>query len=320
METVCDASKAIEACLEGAMINSDLLLYWMTHTGDGSWSSFRRSVRELSGSDVDISGLCRSLRISLSDLGHVDFFIANTQRWSTIDPGIGGLAMRPDLAVLWGGRTPALLEAVEIIAERLDCCVDTTPASVGPSRIFVMGPSEAVSAVSNRVGIRYEPNLAAFLADSLDPIPLKVAQANEEPRPKNWKVRSFDFRSLKWIDGFAPRSACEFSPAYGNPKYCLRKSRKPSPLLRLGKRECVYASALLQGIHLIKYDPGDCVLSTPLDAALPETFARVACLCSGTPAEVADGLLIYREVPLEIAALLAVAAGQPHPSFATMGA
>ena len=54
-------------------------------------------------------------------------------------------------------------------------------------------------------------------------------------------------------------------------------------------------------------------LSTPLFAPLPELYARAACLCSCRPAEVLNKRIVYSDITPEIAALLMVSAGQPHP-------
>ena len=37
-------------------MNSDLLLTWMTHLGEGSWMSFRRAAEEMASGDRDPLG------------------------------------------------------------------------------------------------------------------------------------------------------------------------------------------------------------------------------------------------------------------------
>src|SRR2546422_4749252 len=52
-------------------MNGDILLYWMSHLGEGSWTRFAEALRELDP-DADHERLHRKLPVSLSDSGHVD--------------------------------------------------------------------------------------------------------------------------------------------------------------------------------------------------------------------------------------------------------
>jgi hypothetical protein len=140
---------------------------------------------------------------------------------------------------------------------------------------------------------------------------VKLNRAAEEPAPRNWKVRSFDLQSLRWVEGLLPRSALEFTPRFGRPKYFLNRRR--NRLLAMQKRESVYAAALLSGVRLVSYDRVARTLVAPLSAPLPEKFARAACLCSGQPPELADGRLLYQDVPLDIAGALLAALGDAQP-------
>src|ERR1700685_4168160 len=86
----------------------DLLLYWMTHSAEGSWSGFRKAVSEIAPNSLpeDQAGLARRLRVTLSDLGHVDFFMEGSQRWRVLPPMLAGLGIDDSAAVLCGSRTP----------------------------------------------------------------------------------------------------------------------------------------------------------------------------------------------------------------------
>src|SRR5437588_448192 len=95
----------------------DLLLYWMTQLGEGSWEAFRDAVKGLAPSDRDTDALVRRLRLQLSDLGHADFFLGGSRRWRVAAPVLAGLAMRTDAAILCGGRTPHLTNALTAWAE-----------------------------------------------------------------------------------------------------------------------------------------------------------------------------------------------------------
>jgi hypothetical protein len=294
-------------------MDCDLLFYWMTHMGEGSWEGFRRSVKELTSTDDHLMDTCRHLRVGLSDLGYVDFFVAGSQKWKVLPPVLGGLPMRADTFVLSGGRTPKLLSNLESAAQKRGCQIDQYAQELGPARIYVTGDESVLPGLAAEAHIAYSRNLAAQLCERLVPIFEQFERAEEERPPINWKVRSFDLQSLKWVDGLQLRSACEYTPTYGRPLYFLH-TRK-GHLFRMSKRDAVYASAALRDFSLLTYDLARSELSTPIEAPLPEPLARIACLSSGLPARVDRGRLWYEEVPQEIAAILAVAASQHFPQI-----
>ena len=294
-------------------MNCDLLLTWMTHVEHGPWASFRRSVEELSNGDADPMALCRSLRVMLSDLGFADFFIGGSQDWRVFPPVLGGLVGDGGGAALCGGRSPSLLEALEASSPAHGCRIQKVTDANCPTLIHVEGVETSISDAAADAGILFESSFARTLLRFLIPIPHQLEVAAEEATPMNWKVKSFDFETCSWVDQLQANSACEFSPTYGRPKYFLH--RKRGHLMRIGKRESIYASAMLHGVRLARYDSVTATLSVPLFAPLPASFSRVACLCSGRPADVVDRRIVYQQVPEDIAAVLMVAAGQPHPIF-----
>lgn len=288
----------------------DLLLAWMTHIGESSWARFRSAAEELSGRDTDLPVLCRKLRIGLSDLGFADFFVHSTQQWRVLPPVLGGISEQ-DTAVLSGSRTPTLIESLKVLAAMHDCKICMEKPQGHPTLIHVVGSMDHLVEVADQIGVSFEPNLSVALTRVLTPIPARLKNAPQEPAPLNWEVRSFDFKSATWVDELLPNSACEFTPTYGRPKYFIH--RKRGRLLRISKRESLYAAAMLNGIRLIEYDASDRRLKVPLFAPLPELYSRAACLCSGRPADVKNGRITYGRVPPDLAAVVTVAAGQPHP-------
>ena len=293
-------------------MDCDLLLSWMTHIGEGSWTRFRNAVGELSERDGDVSNLCRRLRISLSDLGFADFFIEDTQQWKILPPLLGGLVAQENVAALCGSRTPDLIDSLKTLAESHGCRINVETIPDCPTLIYVAGSLEKLREVADQIEVSFEPNLSAILAQKLTPISMRLDNATQELAPLNWKTRSFDFRTRTWVEKLLPNSACEYTPTHGRPKYFYRKQDK---LLRISKRESLYAAAMLKRVKLLEYDPAVNRLQVPLFAPLPESYSRLACLCSGRPAVVADGRITYGGVPPDIAAVLMVAAGQPHPGL-----
>jgi len=293
-------------------MDCDLLLSWMTLTGEGAWATFRNAVQELAGPDADLSRISRTLRITLSDLGFADFFIEDTQRWKILPPVLGGLAGKRCVAGMFGARTPIILESLKATAENLGCEIRWETPRDSPVLIRIKGGMSELAAIANEVGVVFETNLAAAVVQVLRPVPHTLEYAPVEPAPLNWKVQSFDFKTCSWTEGLRAHSACEYTPTYGPPKYFVHVKR--GKLLKISKRESLYAAAMLNGIALIRYEATDRRLSVPLFAPLPALYSRAACLCSGQLGSVVDGRIIYNEIPSDMAAFLMVAAGQPHPS------
>lgn len=295
----------------------DILLHWMTHVEEGSWGGFRSAVAKLVGTDANTSDLRRRLRIALSDLGHADFFVEGSQRWRILPPVLAGLACPPGAAVLAGGRTPRLAAGLADAVAARACRVVIGGDGDRPASIRFEGPQDALAAAAAEVGIPYVSGFAITLCAAIVPVPVQLERAAAEAALANWSVRSFDLDSLRWVEGLRSRSACEFQSRYGRRRFYLHS--RGGRLLRLPKREAVYASAMLRDLKLAEYDSATVTLSTPAAAPLPEAYSRAACLCAGMPADFDGGRLLYNNVAPDVAAVLLVAAGQPFPGLRQPG-
>lgn len=290
----------------------DMLLYWMSNMGEGSWDRFRSVVAELAGHDRDLSQLRRSLRVRLSDFAHVNFFVADSSRWNTLPPLVAGLVDPANAALLIGARTPRLVSDVQAAAARTGVVVSCEVGSDSPAIIRLEGSPGALTACAVASGIDYADNYAWQLAGALSPIPslLERPRRDTDQAPINWTSRSYDLHTREWVDGSLRNAACQFTPRYGRPRYFVSNRRRR--LLEVAsRRDVVYAAAYARGISLAAYDPATRTLSVPVSAPLPEAFARVACLCSGRRADVRQGRLAYDGVPRDVGAVLLTALGQP---------
>lgn len=297
----------------------NMLLYWMSNMGEGSWDRFRNVVAELAGRDGDLSQLRRSLRVRLSDFAHVDFFIADSSRWNTLPPLVAGLVEPASAALLIGARTPRLVSDVQAAAARTGVVFSCEVWDGSPAIIRLEGPSSALTACAVASGIDYADNYAWRLAGALSQIPslLERPRRDTDQAPINWTPRSYDLHSREWVDGSLPNAACQFTPRYGRPRYFVSNRRRR--LLEVAsRRDVVYAAAYSRGISLAAYDPATRTLSVPVSAPLPEAFARVACLCSGRRADVRQGRIAYEGVPRDIGAVLLTALGQPRAIVASV--
>jgi hypothetical protein len=304
----------------------------MTHLGEGSWGSFRTAVAKLVDRDEHLDEVCSRLRVAFSDLGCADFFVEDSERWRVLPPVLAGLPPPASAAVLTGACTPRLMAAVRDAAAAHGCRAAGQGGNGQPKLLRLEGSTEAFKEVAGAAGISYVENYPASLAAAIKPVPLQVQNARVDEPPPNWTAYSFDFESLKWVEGLRRQYACEFRPRYGRSRFYFHancregpackapRSEKGGHLLRLdrcesAKRDVVYAAAMIRRVRLAVYDAAAETLSVPIAAPLPELYARVACLCAGALAAFNEneGRLMYRNVPHAIAAVLLVAAGQPYP-------
>jgi len=295
----------------GAVGPWDTLLYWMSNVGVGSWDRFRNVVEELAGQDEDLASLRRTLRITFSDFGYASFFIDGSSRWKALPPLAAGLPAAANAALLVGARTPGLLSQVAEAAAQHGVAVVCERSADSPVSLRLVGSSTSVSACAASVGLDYLGDYARRLGGTLVPVAVHLDRQRRDTDclPANWTPRSFDLRTREWVPGVSPNAACEFTPRFGRRRYFVSDRRRM--LLEVGgRREAIYAAALLQGVALAKYDQSARALSVPLSCPLPEHYARTAFLCSGVRANLEQGQLVFRDVPEDVAALILVGLGQ----------
>jgi hypothetical protein len=296
---------------EAAMTAGELLLYWLSHVGEGSWPTFRRALSALQEERGENARAEPGwVRTRLSELAHAEFFIHGSNRWRTFAPLLGGLS-DPSIAALAGGRTPLLLETLIRSAEKASCRVEIRQNLDGPDSVRVMGSPEAIGAAAREAGVRYVPHLASALCGLLEPITSVISRAAPAAPPINWTVRSYDFDALRWVDGLLHRTAYEYESRHGPLRHYVRGPAQE--LLMLDRRNAVYAAAYARRVSLLSYNESARELTVPRSAPLPDPLARVAVACSGDLAREQERQLVYAEVPPVIARTLMVAAGQRPP-------
>jgi hypothetical protein len=293
---------------EAAMKEWDLLLEWMTHLGSGAWGAFREAVAELASTDADDEAIIRTLRIALSDLGHVDFFVDGTRRWRVMRPALVGFSEGTYLFV--GGRTRSLLDRLrEAVASH--CIFEVTENISGLSHVRVAGNPEVLSAVAARIGVEYVADAAASLSARL-PSVRKVLEASKPAQePINWSVRSWSFEENRWVNDRLERTVREYRSRHGDMRYLLHAG-KPG-LLDIDKRTSVYCAALVRGARIVRYCRQNKRLHVPTWAPLPEIYARTACIAGGQLSKLANGEILFENVEPHLASTLLVGLGQGFP-------
>lgn len=289
----------------------DLLLEWMTHIGSGAWGAFREAVAQLSSDDVDEQALVRTLRITLSDLGHADFFIDGSRRWRVLHPALVGLSERGEY-LLVGGRTRSLLERFcEAVASHAD--VRVTEITPGLSRVHVKGAGdpETVAAASEDIGIEFVADAAARLSARLPSMRAVLEAGQPAQEPINWSVRSWSFQDERWVDDRLDRTVREYSNRHGVRRYLVHAGK--AGLREIEKRASVYCAALVRGVRIVRFSHEDKRLRVPRWAPLPEVYARAACLPGGQLGALSDGDILFDNVDPRIASTLLVGLGQGFP-------
>ena len=168
---------------ETATVNADRLLEWMTHVGSGPWDAFRDAVDEVD--DViereDPHAWYRTLRIAMSDLGHVDFFVGGSRRWQVRRPVLAGLADDESAHLFTGGRTSELLDKLEQrVTGNRNGIVTIHEDGPGPSRVKVTGEPEFLREVAEELRIQYLPKASVTLAGAAT----SIRDRSQEHRPR----------------------------------------------------------------------------------------------------------------------------------------
>ena len=296
-------------------MNSDRLLEWMTHVGSGPWDAFRDAVDEVDKVTERENPLTlyRTLRIALSDLGHVDFFVGGSRRWKVRRPVLAELAGDDSAHLFTGGRTSELLEKLEQrLAENGEGIMTIHQHGLGPSRVNVNGERNFLRQVAEELGIQYLAKASVTLAAMATPMRDVLDNSGGQEEPINWAVNSWSFRESRWVPGRGHRTLREYSNRHGMRRYLLNLDRSDS-LREVEKRTGMYCAALIRREHIVKYLYREQTLRVPIWAPLPAEHARAACLARGVSASMEDGGLVFKGVDWHTATTLLASLGQIVP-------
>ena len=296
-------------------MNSDRLLEWMTHVGSGPWDAFRDAVDEVDEvtEREDPHALYRTLRIALSDLGQVDFFVGGSRRWEVRRPVLVGLAGDDSAHLFTGGRTSELLEKLEQrVTGNGEGIVTIHQDGLGPSRVNVNGERNFLRQVAEELRIQYLAKASVTLAAMARSMRDVLDGSGGDEEPINWAVSSWSFREARWVPGRGDRTLREYSNRHGMRRYLLNFDRSDS-LREVEKRTGMYCAALIRRERIVKYSHREQTLRVPIWAPLPAEHARAACLARGVPASMEDGGLVFKGVGWDTATTLLASLGQVVP-------
>jgi hypothetical protein len=294
-------------------MNGELLVAWMAHIGSGTWSAFCASVRELSGTmDEELSRLCKSLRILLSELGYAEFYVGGTRRWRVYAPALAGLS-RSSAALLIGGRSPKSLEALRSAVGKVEgATIEEEELPFGLRRMVTSGTEDNLGEIARLVGIPYIPNMSLRLVAAERPLIAVVLDAPRYDEPVNWESYSWDFEISQWVPGRRSNTARRYIDRFRRMTHLVHSRREGLRLLG-DPFVAVFGAAASAGIRLVEYDTVAHVLKLPRTCPLPGGFSKAACLAGGRPSRGDENKLIYNAVPPGVALLMLTRLGQPLP-------
>lgn len=299
------------------------LLLWLSARHEGSWRQFRAAVEELQEGDADASqepdqedddfSLYQLLRLNLERLGHAEFFAQACEKgWRVTPPTIAVNRIENGwLGILCGARSKNVIERFKQTTNNNARCVVQLGA---PDAWLVNVDTEAeLAALSHGAGFGFQPDAPLALLLHLPPVPIGATYVGESELPlgRDWVVRAFDARALRWrkVTRDEVEAAREgyfrFNITFQRARHFLRIDSRVQELPR-----ALGLYAYLHHIHrggLLHYDHTTCQLVVPGTCRPPILVERALTLCSGRIPEFdsSSASILYREVPKNIAGFTA---------------
>lgn len=281
----------------------DIAVDVLQHLGGGAWTSLRRVAQQLEPTELFVDRFGRHLEA----LGHIDVQrdpeSAQPLAWEITPSTVAGLDQ--DDHVLCGYWPASLRDDLIDAVEALGGLVTVGPQDDGPTAWFVRHLDDAAAQQLTALGVQVVPSAARRLAGWLPPLSTVIADV---------PARSID---LSGADRFAVMGARWMTPPTTDLAGAYRvRQRATSYLLRthedapVGRARRVavhlakHGAALGQGRVLAAYDAASCSLAVPRGADLPGAYGRCAVLSSGFLPTAERGLLVYPDVPADLAALV----------------
>jgi len=320
----------------------DRLLYVLSARRALDWSAYKGAFDALhappiNGAVGDLARARARTARTLDALGHCDTHFDDWSGHVSVAPALlARLPMRglPEM-VLAGARSPTTIARLEAACEacprhasvRIDGHDRGSP--LVPSRVSVQAEAiEDLAAIARSLKIalaEQPPSWAlAHFAGSLN-VYLGQIQLSSFPEPE-WRREDYDPASLSFRETWAARNerdAVRLS-RYSDPdryvqRYLFWRGDHCAPVDRDWGR---YALLRSVGAHVLLYDDRRGVMAVPSGAVLPRLLARALTLSSGRAPHVVPirdmagsgrepwGHVVYRDVPEQIADLIAEKVGQ----------
>lgn len=280
----------------------------LCHLGRGTSAALERVAMQVEPSRLFVDAFTRTLEV----LGYIDVARnAQTWRpeaWQVPPPAL--VSLGGDRWFLTGWRSAQLISALSETASRHGASLEVEPQPDAPAGIFLRGADpdlaqqicqEAEMALpAQRIFVAPEAPLQ--LAAATPAVASLVADLLRTTLGDVRKVACWDPETARWEDVATPGSG--FLRVEGAVStYCIRTSDdvrdgviRPLPVHLLK-----HVAGALHRRPLVAWEAESMSLSVPKGCDLPGLLGRAAALSSGRPPQVAGDVLVYRDVPAEVA-------------------
>lgn len=287
------------------MTSEELLLQWISERGSGTWTAWKEAFRWATPASRSF-GPSLALR-TLSTLGHVEIDW-EAGRW-TAAPSV--LTLLPDAGghgLLTGARTGALRERLERELDHPDVDANFAPQADAPDACIVAAGSEtALHELAEWLEVPYEHSLGRRLAVLLPDLDAMLVGRESKPGVPDLGVESFDVESGRWhpVENDARPGLYRYERGWRQELRWMDNGGQPHnvdkalgtwcELRRLGRSGEI--KWYVESVH------GE--LGVPLRFPAPALHARAAAMCSGLAPTRRGRMLMYRNVPEDVARTVA---------------
>lgn len=282
-------------------VSWDLVLDGVMHTGGGPWALLERLAMHIDATGLFVDQFARALEA----LGHIDIrrdpLTLRPMQWEVSPTALASTGRGEYLVGFWpSGLTE---EAGEVVIEGHGS-IDNSPNLEGPTSWFFQGYElgrkirDAGYDVAD-AGPAWEQIAAHLptLGDLIGSLPRRSADIDGQ-------LKVFHVPTARWVDATDMRAP----GAYRIRRFStldtirtledLERGQLAVSTVQLSK----HAAALITGLHpLLAYDPSTMELSVPIGADLPGLYGRAVVLSSGILPTVRGRLLVYSDVPSQLA-------------------
>lgn len=292
------------------MTSEELLLQWASERGGGTWSEWKDVFRWATPAGRPF-GPSLALR-TFSMLGHVEIDW-EASRWTVAPPVLTLLPDAGGHGLLTGARTGALRKRLDHELDHPDVLAHFVAQADAPDACLVgTGSGTALQELADWLEVPYEHSLGRRLAALLPDLDAMLVHRRSTPGIPDLGVEMFDAESGRWppVEEDARPGLYRYERGWrkelrwkdddGQPYHVDMALGAWCELRRLGRRS------------EIKWEPESVhgLLGVPVRFPAPALHARAAAMCSGLAPTREGRMLMYRNVPEDVAAAVASSLSQ----------
>jgi len=287
----------------------DFLIQYLAFKRQGNWEAFLQAIEVCFGRRDYL--VAYNTRRSLSEHGIVEFRAeaegSNRFRWTAIPKTAYILPLR-DYAVSLSGTWPIRHMLSEFRDTPLDIFIHVPDSDFEPTTVYIAGESmEQIYDVCTEHRVRINRSKQYFGYDLIRTLPT-VSQyidgaVNVYEPSERFVCEGWDVAQHRWREG-SNSALRRYQLGYGRRLFLLDLGRVAKQV------DPDYAKLFIaskQHFHLMSYK--DYKLSVEKEYILPQLYSRALISTSGTSPVEASGFRIYRNVPGELAIVIAYKLG-----------